>query len=89
MDIINNIGTHGKEVFDFFLYTIVLGIIGRKVLADWLINKGRRFMAKSERNSAIWTHYQSQARGQGHSSASVLDCGEGNCRVFGTKLQTA
>ena len=85
---IENIMTHGKEMVDFVLYTLILGVIGRKLLADWLFNKARKLFDKSERSRAIWNHYQKAAQGKGHSSASVLDCGEEDCRIFGTKLAT-
>ena len=55
----------------------------RGYIADKITKQGRRLITKSSRNSAIWKHYQLQAQGKGHSAASVLDCGQEGCQVFG------
>lgn len=83
MDAIGTVFHYGEEVIRFLVFGVGLGYIGRKVIADYMIKKGRLMITKTARNSAIWQHYQRQAKGQGHASASVLDCGEEGCQVFG------
>lgn len=89
MDIVNTAIVWGEEAIKFLVFGVGLGYIGRKVVADYMIKQGRVMITKSARNSAIWQHYSKQAKGQGHASASVLECGEDGCQVFGRQPQTA
>lgn len=75
------------KVWDFAYNFFFIGVIGyllKKILADQLMKYGRQWIGKTDRNTAIWWHYQEQALGKGHDSDDVLDCEQERCRVFHT-----
>jgi len=71
-----------KSVADFVLIAVVLKIIVAHWLAERILNYSKKVFSSSERNMAIWLHYQAQANGAGHLAKSVLQCGEEKCRIF-------
>jgi hypothetical protein len=84
MDIVHTTQTLFKEALNFIVYGVFIGYFARKFVAEWLLREGKKIITKTERNTAIWTHYQRQAIGKGHEPASVLDCSQEKCRVFGS-----
>jgi hypothetical protein len=87
---IGEILAHLKGIFEYILYVIVLGAIGKKLVADYLIKLGQKYLAPRPRSKAIVSHYKQQSLGKGHTADSVMDCGEGDCRVFHSPaVQTA
>ncbi len=78
-----NILEIGEEVVKFLVFGVGIGYLGRKLVADFLIREGKKFINSTERSKAIWQHYQKQATNQGHESSSVFECGEDKCKVFG------
>ena len=42
----------------------------------------RKWLHSTERNKAIWQHYQNRAAGTGHGPESVLECADGSCAIF-------
>lgn len=71
------------DILNEFFVIGVAAYIVRGWIAGKVVAYGRKFLVKTERDRAIVSHYSAQALGQGHGSASVLDCGEGKCAVFG------
>lgn len=67
-------------IYNFF-FIGVIGYLARKWIAEKIM---KLWVNKSERTIAIWTHYQSRIKGQGHESESVLDCHDQRCKVFTT-----
>jgi hypothetical protein len=51
-------------------------------LAERILSYSKKVFESSERNLAIWLHYQARAIGQGHFAHSVLNCAEGKCGIF-------
>ena len=79
-----------EKANEVFVVGVAVYIV-RGWMANLVMKQGKRLLVKTERDRAIVGHYSAQAVGKGHESASVLDCGEGKCRVFGgvPKTQTA
>ena len=71
-----------KEVGEFLVYGVGVSYLGKRFIGDLMLKEGKKLISKSERNGAIWSHYQAQADGKGHTADSPLDCNEGKCRVF-------
>jgi len=71
-----------KNTLDFLLIAVVLKIIVAHWLAERLEDYAKRLFQSSERNFAIWLHYQAQANEVGHFAESVLHCGEEKCSIF-------
>lgn len=85
MDYLGNIGEIAKVSSGFL---VGFGIWAMRAWAyGKLMAKGKEYINKNERNTAIWRHYQSQALGAGHAAQSVHDCGEEKCRVFSGRTQ--
>lgn len=78
MDILQSIW---HIIYQFF-FIGVLGYIAKKWLADRVLERGKIWINKNERNIAIWAHYDHRARGDGHGTDSVLDCDDQRCIVF-------
>lgn len=87
MDVFSHIASIGEEVVKFLVFGVGIGYIGRKIVADYMIKEGRKFLIKTERDSAIVAHYMKQAKGAGHETASPVDCGQEKCQVFGNRAQ--
>jgi hypothetical protein len=64
-----------------FLFTVVFL---RGIVANELLKEMKLYMKvfKTDRCKAIAEHWDGQARGLGHNSASVLACNQGGCTVF-------
>lgn len=73
----------GEFIYNFF-FIGVIGYIIKKWIAIWLMKVGKNWVNQTERNVAIWTHYSHKARGEGHTTESVLDCDDQRCRIFTT-----
>lgn len=73
--------TVGEFIYNF-LVVGVIGYIAKRWVADKLMEKGKIWINKNERNIAIWTHYNAKAAGHGHDTDSVLDCDDQRCIVF-------
>jgi hypothetical protein len=43
---------------------------------------GAKAFVRTERTIAIRTHYRDKAKGLGHAAKSVIDCVEGDCKLF-------
>jgi hypothetical protein len=71
-----------KSVMDFIVIAVVLKIIVAHWLAERILGYSKRVFESSERNFAIWLHYQARATGVGHIAESVLGCAEGKCAIF-------
>jgi len=68
-----------KSVIDFLIVTVIL----KAIIAHWLAERLTNYLKNSsERNLAIWLHYQTQAAGKGHNK-SILRCIEEKCAVLG------
>lgn len=66
-----------KSVFDFVVLTVVVKIIIGHWLAERIMEYSRKLFSSSERNMAIWLHYQ-----QNHLASSVLHCADDKCAIF-------
>lgn len=83
-----------RWLFDFIFEIIIIrGIIAPKVVSDiqqtgfmrihiihdivFVIHK---IIPDRDSRSAIWEHFQMQARGIGHEANSVSGCSDGRCR---------
>lgn len=71
-----------KSLFEFVVFTVIVKIIVGHWLAEQIMKYSKRWFATTERNMAIWTHYQLRAAEAGHAARNVLNCVEGNCSVF-------
>lgn len=71
-----------RSAFEFIVFTVIIKIIVGRWLAEQIMKYSQRWFAQTERNWAIWTHYQNRALGNGHPAHSVLDCGQDKCAVF-------
>jgi hypothetical protein len=78
-----------ESFIDKFFEIFVIGLF-ITIIRGWLAEKVKvlfnRFLVKTNRDRAIVSHFISQAKGEGHSSASPVDCGEGKCTVFGSRM---
>lgn len=75
------------KVWDFAYNFFFIGVIGyllKKTIADQIMKYGHMLITKTERNTAIWRHYNNQALGKGHDSKDVLDCDQDHCYIFHT-----
>ena len=68
MDIISTVFHYGEELFKFLVFGVGLGYIGRKVIADYMIKKGKLMINKSQRNSLVYHHTYNQELGNGHTA---------------------
>ena len=82
MDIISTVFHYGEELFKFLVFGVGLGYIGRKVIADYLVKKGKLMINKSQRNSLVYHHTYNQELGNGHTAPSPFDCTDGNCGKY-------
>ena len=82
MDVLHKMFDFIISAGEFLVFTVILKVIIAHWLADHIIAYSKVWMSQTERNLAIWTHYQDRAFGHGHNSESVLDCGQGKCQVF-------
>lgn len=71
-----------ENIVSFLLVTVLLKVIIAHWVAERLEDYGKKVFSSSERNFAIWLHYQARANGIGHVAESVLHCGEDKCRIF-------
>jgi hypothetical protein len=71
-----------KSLFDFVVLTVVVKIIIGHWVAERITEYSKKLFHSSERNFAIWLHYQQQAEGRGHFAQSVLHCNEDKCSIF-------
>lgn len=76
-----------RDIFEFVITTVILKMIVAHWIADQIQKYAQKFFGKSERRAAIWVHYHARAFGKGHTSDSVVDCGEGECGLF--KMEAA
>lgn len=67
-----------KNVFDFVLFTVCL----KMIFAHWLAERIESYLKSSERNMAIWMHYQSHYLQKSHVAQSVLNCSDDKCIIF-------
>lgn len=75
-------------MFDFLTDTIFNGIewlvvyvIIRGIFARWLSDKIRNHFIKTQRELAIWMHYQNKALNKGH-KCKLRECDEDGCRLI-------
>lgn len=78
---------HGAQVIlgetgKFLVFSVGIGYLLRRIVGDFLWKEGKFLLIKTERDAAIVAHYMKQAAGEGHQSASVLDCNQDKCQVF-------
>lgn len=78
-EVLSNLYHFFGVVAEFFVGTILIKIILAHWLADRVMAGMQRFIGRSERRKAIWTHYQHRALGIGHGPKDVLDCTDGKC----------
>jgi len=83
MDIVHTVQGIAEEAFRFIVFGVGLGYIARKIVADFLIQKGRKLINKTEFRQVVYGHYLDQALGKGHSPASPYDCNQGRCKAHG------
>jgi hypothetical protein len=84
MDILDALFNISQVLFGLFL-----GLVGyaiKRYFYGRTLDETGKVLYKYERRRAIIGHFISQAKGEGHSSASPVDCGEGKCTVFGSRL---
>lgn len=77
-----------RVFFDFFVVVILIrGIIARKIstaieqMWNKLVALLKKKLVKTERDMAIWIHYQNQAMNKGHHDDTPIDCEEGGCSI--------
>ncbi len=73
-------------LIDFVWNFIIIGFLVKMVLLKGLANVVMRHLdrifSKSERNNAIWDHYQLRAQGYGHDPANILECDQDSCGIL-------
>lgn len=77
-----------RLVVDFFVTTVIIrGIIARKISEGMMIlgrmiwRRMRTHIIKTERDLAIFLHYQNKALNHGH-RCKIDDCDDGKCSLF-------
>lgn len=74
------------DILGDILNFVIFGVVVKYVIAKWLAEKimagSKAWFAASDRNWAIWEHYQNRALGDGHNADSVLDCRQDKCVAF-------
>lgn len=74
----------GLAIGSFILFKVIVNIIIGHWIAEKILAWFKRWVAQTERGTAIWIHYLDRAEGKGHNSNSVMDCYEGKCMLFKT-----
>lgn len=71
-----------RQLIEFVLITVILKVIVAHWLAERILSYAKKLFNSSERNLAIWLHYQAQVSGHGHLASSVLHCADDKCSIF-------
>jgi phosphoribosylcarboxyaminoimidazole (NCAIR) mutase len=75
-----------KGLLHFTVDFLVIGVVLKIIVAHWIAQHIMQYSEKvfnsSERNLAIWLHYQANAGGKAHLTGSVLHCTDGKCSIF-------
>ena len=75
-----------SNVWGFLWDFLVITVITKAIIAHWVAKQLMKYFKKlvgsTERNTAIWTHFQNRAKGNGHASDDVVGCRDEGCQVF-------
>lgn len=66
-----------SNIWDLFIVGTLLYVI-RKGIGEWIYGK----ITKSERRTAIWSHYMSLAKREADHTGDVTDCNSRNCATI-------
>lgn len=70
------------KISEFLFVSVIFKYIILKWVAEQIIRFSKWMLVRTERETAIWTHYRSRALEQGHKSNSPIDCDEGKCIII-------
>lgn len=74
-----NIIDFAQSLAEFFVFTILIKYVITKWIAQQFVSFFARLFVKTEREEAIWKHYQDKALRNGHKKKTPIKCDEGLC----------